>query len=293
MSPPHARRAVALESTLLAHGVPHHESLPLARRLESIAREEGAHPATVAVLDGRPVAGLSEPELERLLAQAASPAGLPKLNTSNLGLAIHRRLSGATTVSTTMEIAAAAGIRLFATGGLGGVHRGYGTRLDVSSDLLALARFPVAVVCSGVKSILDVVSTREALETLGVPVVGFRCDRFPAFYLRASDAAVDARFDDESELAEFLSAELARTSRGIVVANPVPEPDAIDPAELAAWLDQAATTAAGRDATPAALAALHAVSGGRTLRSNLALAEANTRLAARLAARLDGGTGER
>src|SRR5690606_10624096 len=133
----------------------------------------------------------------------------------------------ATTVSATMEIAAAAGLRLFATGGLGGVHRGYAQRLDISADLAALARFPVAVVCSGVKSLLDVESTREALESLGVPVVGFGTDRFPAFYRRASEAGVDARFDDPESLAAFLSQELARTGRAVVVANPIPAADEI------------------------------------------------------------------
>lgn len=286
----HAPGRVALETTLLAHGVPPGEGLALGRDLERIVRDAGGVPATVGVLHGRPLAGMSERELEELLAEAASPAGLAKLNTSNLGLALHRGRSGATTVSATMEIAAAAGIRLFATGGLGGVHRGYGRRLDISSDLAALARFPVAVVCSGVKSILDVESTREALETLGVPVVGFRCERFPAFYVRESGVGVDASFEDEASLAAYLDFELPRTGRGVVVAQPCPAEEAFAEDEWLALLGEAGLggaeaapgAPAGRGATPEALARLHRLSGGRTLRANLALVRANAALAGRL-----------
>lgn len=280
---------VALETTLLAHGVPRGHGLPLARELAGIIAREGAHPAIVGLCRGRPTVGLSWDELSEML---AAPK-IPKANTANLGILIHQRSHAATTVSTTMELAAGAGVRLFATGGLGGVHRGYGVRLDISADLAALARFPVAVVCSGVKSLLDVASTREALETLGIPVIGFRTDRFPAFYLRESEASVDARFDDAADLAAFISAELARTGRGIVIANPVPEPDAIEPRQWDEWLGLAMGRAvpAGRDATPAILAALHEVSGGATLRSNLALVRSNARLAARLASTLAAGPG--
>jgi pseudouridine-5'-phosphate glycosidase len=188
-----------------------------------------------------------------------------------------------------MELAARAGLSVFATGGLGGVHMGYGQRLDISADLAAFTRFPVAVVTSGVKSILDVVSTREALETLGVCVVGFRTDRFPAFYLRESEAGVDARFDDERELAAFLKAELARAGRGVVVANPIPAEHELPRDLWQAWLAQAVSdtaelAASGRDVTPALLGRLHALSGGRTLAANIELVKSNARLAARLAA---------
>ena len=275
-------RAVALETTLIAHGVPRAQARPLQDDLAQIVRAEGAEPALVGVVAGRPTVGMSDAELDAML----GADHVPKLNTSNLGLAIHRGWTGATTVSATMEIAGAAGVRVFATGGIGGVHFGYGQRLDISADLAALARFPVGVVCSGVKSIIDVASTREALESLGVPVVGFRTDAFPAFYLRSSDAGVDARFDDERELGAFVHAELERTGRGVLIANPIPEPDELAPDDFAAWLERARADtrdAHGRDVSPRLLATLHELSGGATLRANLALVRSNARLAGRLA----------
>ena len=220
---------VALETTLLVHGVPKESARPLAQELNTIVESEGATPALVGVVNGAPTVGMTPEELDTLL----SAGSVAKANTANLGVLMARNLHAATTVSATMELAASAGIRLFATGGLGGVHPGFGAHLDISSDLAAFTRFPVAVVTSGVKSILDVVSTREALETLGVPVIGFKTDAFPAFYLRESGAGVDARFDDPDELASFIQLELARTGRGIVIANPIPEPDEIDPEQ---WL---------------------------------------------------------
>jgi pseudouridine-5'-phosphate glycosidase len=198
-------------------------------------------------------------------------------------------VDAATTVSATMELAAAVGVRVFATGGLGGVHQDLACNLDVSSDLAAFTRFPVAVVASGVKAILDVEGTREALETLGVPVIGYRTDAFPAFYLRASAARVDARFDDAAELARFVSAELARTGRGVLVCNPIPETEEIPRADWDAWLEQAEDEAEhagvrGREVTPFMLSRLHRLSGGRTLRANLALVKDNAALAATIAA---------
>lgn len=282
-------RAVALETTLLVHGVPRDSAIPLAEELDAIIRRHGAEPATVGVVDGRPVVGMSREELSRLL---GSP-DVPKANTANLGALMHRGSHAATTVSATMELAAAAGVRLFATGGLGGVHAGYGTSWDVSADLGAMARFPVAVVASGVKNLLDVGSTREMLETLGVPVVGYRTDRFPAFYLRESDAGVDARFDDPGDLAAYLAHELARTGRGVLVCNPIPPEAALEPDAWTRWLGQAERAAAdrgarGRGVTPAVLGALHEVSGGRTLEANLALVRSNADLAGRLAAAIHG-----
>ena len=270
---------VALESTLLAHGVPREHALPLVCSLEAAIHQHRVRPAIVGIIRGRPRVGLTDQELRELL----DAPNLPKANTSNLGVYLHRGLSAATTVSTTMELAAAAGVRLFATGGLGGVHRGYANRLDVSSDLTAFARFPVAVVASGVKSILDVESTREALETLGVPVVGYRTDRFPAFYQRESGARVDARFDDLQELAAFLRAELDRTGRGVLVCNPIPQASEIPAAEFERWLAAAVDESqgvSGRNVTPQVLSVLHRVSGGATLRANLSLVESNAALAA-------------
>jgi len=275
---------VALETTLLVHGVPAADAAPLATDLARIVRDRGADPALVGVVRGVPTVGMTDAELADFL---AAP-DVPKANTPNLGVLIHRRSNAATTVSATMELAAAAGVRLFATGGIGGIHRDYAAHLDVSADLAALARFPVAVVTSGVKSLLDVVATREALESLGVPVVGFRTDRFPAFYLRDGGAGIDARFDDPADLAAFIRAELPRTRRGIVIANPIPLASELPAAEWNAWLAAAVADAghrgvSGRAVTPHILSHLHAISNGRTLRANLDLVRSNTALAADLA----------
>lgn len=283
-STPHA---VALETTLLVHGVPKDAARPLAAELDSIITAHGARPATVGVVGGRGVVGLNSEELSLLL---DAPA-VPKANTGNLGLLLRSGSHAATTVSATMELAARAGVRVFATGGIGGVHKNYGARWDVSADLAALTRFPVAVVASGVKNLLDVVATREMLETLGVPVIGFGSDRFPAFYRRESEAGVDGRFDDPDELAAFLDAELARTGRGVLVCNPIPVEDEIPQGRWDEWLVQAETRASesgatGRAVTPAVLSALHQISDGATLRANLALVRSNAALAARLAARI-------
>lgn len=282
MSP--ARR-VALETTLLLHGVPAGHGQRLAGELESICNRHGALPALIGVVRGVPTVGLSNEQLVDLL----SSGRVEKANTSNLGVLMHRGMHGATTVATTMELASNAGIRVFATGGIGGVHRDYSTRLDISTDLAAFTRFPIAVVTSGVKSLLDVASTREALETLGIPVIGFRTDRFPAFYLRDGGEACDARFDDVSELASFVDRELARTNRGIVIANPIPEQDQIEARAFDEWLARAMREAEslgvrGRDVTPFILSALHRLSDGRTLQANLALVRSNVSLAAQLAA---------
>lgn len=265
-------------------------------RLSQIVREQGATPRLVGVIGGRPVVGMSDEQLRGLVESAAPIA---KLNTSNLGAALARGEHGATTVSSTMELAAGAGVSVFATGGLGGVHHqprnapAGSLNLDISSDLTAFTRFPVAVVASGVKSILDIAATRELLETLGVPVVGFRCSVFPAFYRREPDqpgvGPVDARFDDVASLANFVRAELARTGRGIVVCNPIPPADEIPAEQWRTWLEAAEAKVAatdgghGREATPRLLAALHEVSGGGTLRANIALIENNAQLAGRLA----------
>jgi pseudouridine-5'-phosphate glycosidase len=232
---------------------------------------------------------MSEAELSAML--GGGP--VEKANTANLGAAVFRGLWAATTVATTMELAAAAGVRVFATGGIGGVHRGYGEHLDISSDLAAFTRFPVAVVTSGVKSLLDVRATREALETLGVPVVGYRTDRFPAFYLRDGGCGVDARFDDAAELARFAASEMARTGRGLVIAYPIPAEAELDPEAWRGWLAEAAARAeaegvTGRAVTPRVLALLNEVSSGATLAANLALVRSDAALAGRLAAAMVG-----
>jgi pseudouridine-5'-phosphate glycosidase len=283
--------SVALETTLPAMGLPPGAGLPFCRELDAIIESEGASPATIGVLGGRPIVGMTADEVAALL----DGRPVEKANTANLGALLHRGADAATTVSTTMELAAAAGVRVFATGGIGGVHRGFGRHLDISADLAALTRFPVAVVASGTKSLLDVTATREALETLGVPCVGFRTDRFPAFYLRENpdaESSLDARFDDEEGLAAFLASELERTGRGVLVCNPIPAGDEIGRDDWDRWLAGATARAegtAGRDVTPAILGALHEVSGGATLRANLSLVRSNARLAAGLARRIAGG----
>jgi len=275
---------VALESTLILHGVPRDSSRMLAKDLAAIVRSHGAEPALIAVIGGSPVVGVSDAELELLL----NAGDVPKTNTANIGLILHAKSHGATTVSTTMELASQVGIRVFATGGLGGVHRGYGNQWDISADLAAFTRFSVAVVTSGVKNLLDVESTREALETLGVPVVGFQTDRFPAFYRRESVAKVDARFDDIEALARFCDFEMRRTGRGVVVCNPIPIHDELSETDWRSWSDQALREAAqagksGREVTPFVLGRLHAISGGKTLAANLSLVRSNAAVAAALA----------
>lgn len=276
--------SVALETTLLLHGVPKADAPGIAEQMRASVKAEGGIATFIGIYAGIPVVGLSESELRDLMGAAS----VHKANTANLGVLMHRRTHGATTVSTTMELASLAGVRVFATGGLGGVHRGYGEQLDISADLAALTRFPVAVVTSGVKSLLDVESTREALETLGIPVVGFQTDRFPAFYMRESRAKVDATFEDPTDLAAYIRSELSRTGRGVVVANPIPASDEIHRHAWEQWMALAEAAAGqagvqGRDVTPFILARLHEFSGGATLRANIALALANTRLAAKLA----------
>ncbi len=279
--------SVALETTLLVHGVPPESSQPLSDELAQIVADQGAHPALIGLVNGNPTVGMTNEELAAML----SADSVLKANTANLGIAMHQQVHAATTVSTTMELASAAGVKVFATGGIGGVHHGYGEHLDISSDLAAFTRFPVAVVTSGVKSILDVESTREALETLGVLVIGFQTDSFPAFYLRESQAQVDVRINDPSELAAFIHTELNRTGRGIVVANPIPQQHELDHAQWTAWLSDAQTHAknigaSGRDATPAILSRLHQVSEGATLAANLELVKSNAKLAGQLAAKM-------
>ncbi len=275
--------AVALETTLLLHGLPRDRVNHVHAQLVSAIRGGGASPALVGIIEGDPIVGMTTAELNLMLDRDS----VPKVNRANLGIVLATRQWGATTVSTTTELAHAAGIRVFATGGIGGVHRNYAARLDISADLAAIAHHPVAVVTSGCKNILDIAATREALETLGIPVVGFRTDTFPAFYQRSSGIPVDAAFQDEADLAAFLSFELERTGRGVVVCNPIPESDEIPLEQWNGWLAAAEAGSvgrAGRDATPQILAAVHAVSEGATVEANIALARSNATLAGVLAA---------
>ena len=283
------RPVVALETTLVTHGLPHPEGLATALELEGEIAAAGATPATIGVLDGAARIGLTHAELERL----ATGGEAAKLNLSNLAAGLVSRSPGSTTVAATLQIAAWAGIETFATGGIGGVHRG--SSGDVSSDLAALARFPVAVVCAGAKAVLDLARTVEALETLGVPVYGFRTDRFPAFYRRDSGLPVDRSFDSIEALALALRAHwgLGATT-GAVVANPIPAefemPEALYETALErALADAAAEAIRGRAVTPFLLDRLRTLTEGRSVFSNLALLRHNARVAAELARALASG----
>ena len=264
---------VALESTIISHGMPYPRNVEMALEVEGIIRDAGAVPATIAVLDGVPRIGLSRDELETL----ASHGGVAKVSLRDLPYVIARGAHGATTVAATMRLAALAGIRVFVTGGLGGVHRGAETSFDISADLTELGQTDVAVVSAGVKSILDIGLTLESLETLGVPVVGFGTDEFPSFYSRTSGHRSPMRVDTVEELAG-----------GISIANPVPAEDEIPAAEIGALVDQALRECEergirGKGITPFLLGRIVELSGGRSLETNIALVRSNARLGAALA----------
>jgi pseudouridylate synthase len=278
---------VALESTLLAHGLPAPRNRAVADELEAAVRANGAVPATVAVLDGAARVGLTADELDRVCG-----GDLEKLSVRDLGAAVGLGRDGATTVAATAALAAAAGVAVFATGGLGGVHRGARDTWDVSADLAALARIPVLVVCSGVKSILDVAATLEVLETASVPVLGYGTDAFPGFYRRDSGLPVPWRVDEPVQVAAVWRAHRTFASgSGLVLAQPVPADDELDAALhdrlLTEGLDLLARRGiTGKDITPALLEHFHAASDGASLATNLALVRANAELAARVAVAL-------
>jgi pseudouridine-5'-phosphate glycosidase len=280
------RPVVALETTVVTHGLPHPQGLELAAELEQVVMEAGAVPATVGVLDGKLRIGLDLDELHRL----ATSADVAKLNLGNLAAQLARSRAGSTTVAATMFAAWQAGILVMATGGIGGVHRGVESSDDVSADLTALARFPVAVVCSGAKAVLDLPRTLERLETLGVPVYGHGSDEFPAFWRRTSGLKVDARFDTAETLAVAVLTHLGLgLGSGVVVANPVPDSDEMpeetyDKALAQALKDAEKKQLAGREVTPFLLERMRELSGGASVAANLALLRANAKLAASLAA---------
>lgn len=284
---------VALESTIITHGMPFPQNLEMARTVEGVVRANGAVPATVAIMDGRLRAGLVDAELERLAEAGGSAA---KASRRDVAALIARRELAGTTVATTMMIAALAGIRLFATGGIGGVHRGAAESFDISADLVELGRTPVAVVCAGAKSILDVGKTLEVLETNGVPVIGYGSDDFPAFWARRSGFGVDRRVDTPEEAAAILDLQFGMGLGGVLVANPVPEADALDEAEVEAHIGAALADAqregiTGKDTTPFLLKRVFERTGGRSLVANIALVKHNAAVAARIAAALAGRGG--
>ena len=280
------RPVVALESTVIAHGLPHPQNVETALRLESIVRDSGAVPATIAVFDGEFCVGLDRAQIERL----AAGTGIRKISRRDLPIAIAKKLNCATTVATTAFIAYRAGIKVFATGGIGGVHRGYSA--DISADLPELAQTPITVVCSGAKIILDLAATREWLETNGITVLGWQCDEMPGFYSRSSGLAVDERVESAADVAAVA---VARDDLGlknaILVTVPVPREFEIDRAELELILADALKLAdkngiGGKAITPYLLAQMSERSQGRTLAANIALLENNARVAAEIAVQL-------
>jgi pseudouridine-5'-phosphate glycosidase len=276
---------VALESTIIAHGLPRPDNLRVAREIEAAVRAGGAVPATIALLGGSVRVGLDDAALEAL----ALTDGVVKCGVRDLAPALARGVAGATTVAATSHIAELAGIRVFATGGLGGVHRGYAETFDESADLGTLARVGVCVVCAGVKSILDLPATLERLETLNVTVLGYGTDTFPAFYLNDSGLPVPWRVDTPEEAAAVMRARLSPGA--VVVANPLPVGEQLDPElhdrVLRDGLEAAAREGVvGRDVTPFLLERFHSRTGGESLRANVRLVLRNAELAARIAAAL-------
>jgi len=280
------RPVVALESTIICHGMPYPQNVETARRVEDAVRSEGAVPATIAIVSGRVKVGLDDGLLEHL---GCNGTGIAKVSRRDIPFIVSRGADGATTVAATMIIAAMAGIRVFATGGIGGVHRGAESSMDISADLDELGRTSVAVVCAGVKSVLDIARTLEYLETRGVPVVGWETDTLPAFYARSSGLPVDYRVDSAREVADAMRAKWRLgLDGGIVVGVPAPAESALESSEIEAVIETsiAAMEAAGisgKAATPYLLKRIAETTGGRSLAANIALVINNAGVAARIA----------
>jgi pseudouridine-5'-phosphate glycosidase len=276
---------VALESTIISHGMPYPDNVAMAREVEGIIRAGGAVPATIAVLDGRPRVGLGADDLELL----ASHPDVAKVSVRDLPYVVARGTHGATTVAATMRLAALAGIPVFVTGGIGGVHRGAQQTFDVSADLTELAVTNVAVVSAGVKSILDIGLTLEALETLGVPVLVHGSDDFPSFYSRSSGHPAPMRVDSPAEVAAVMAAKWGlEIAGGLIVAHPIPAEDEIPADQISGIIDQAladmdASGIRGKDITPYLLGRIVEITGGASLKANIALVRANARLGTAIA----------
>ncbi len=279
------RPVVALESTIISHGMPYPANVAMAREVEQIVRDGGAVPATIAVIAGRPTVGLSDDELEMF----GADGGIRKVSVRDIPHVVATGVHGATTVASTMRIAALAGIRTFVTGGLGGVHQGAETSMDVSADLTELSRTEVAVISAGVKSILDIGRTLEVLETLGVPVVGLGTDEFPSFFSRSSGLPVPMRVDTPEQVAELMHASFGLgLGVGISIANPVPAEhemahEDIDDVIARALAECAEQGVTGKDITPFLLGRLVELSDGRSLETNLALVRHNARVGTAIA----------
>ncbi|MBQ9910129.1 MAG: pseudouridine-5'-phosphate glycosidase [Lachnospiraceae bacterium] len=280
------RPVVALESTIISHGMPYPKNVETAMNVERIIREHGAVPATIAVIGGRLKAGLSPEEIEYL---GKTGRGVAKASRRDLPVLVARKADGATTVTTTMMIAHMAGIRIFATGGIGGVHRGAETTMDISADLEELANTPVMVICAGAKSILDLGLTLEYLETKGVPVLGFGTEELPAFYTRKSGFSVDYRIDTPEELASVYKAQREMGLKtGMLVTNPIPEEFSMDKSVIDRAIDEAILEAKalgihGKETTPFLLSKIKDLTGGDSLESNIRLVYNNAALAAETA----------
>ena len=280
------KAVVALESTIIAHGMPFPQNLQTARQVEQEIRDGGAVPATIAILDGRLKAGLSAAEIDRV---AQSPQEMVKASVRDMPVLVASKAHGATTVASTMRIAAMAGIRIFATGGIGGVHRGAAKSLDISADLQEMAKSDVAVICAGAKSILDIGLTLEYLETLGVPVVTLGSDDFPAFYSRESGHKSPFRADSAQEIAAIAHAKWQMgLAGGLVIANPIAPADEIPAIDMdrqihAALVEADTMGVKGKAVTPFLLKHVAALTEGRSLTANIALVRSNARLAAAIA----------
>ena len=279
---------VALESTIITHGMPYPQNLEMAKNVEAVIRRHGAVPATIAIMDGQFCVGVSGDDLERLALAGGSAAKASRRDVS--ALLVKGEIAG-TTVATTMQIAALAGISVFATGGIGGVHRGAETTFDISADLAELSRTPVAVVCAGAKSILDIAKTLEVLESNGVPVLGYGTDEFPAFWARQSGFPVDHRFDDVADIAAVIANQVALGMGGVLVANPIPVGDALDPAAIEARIAEAIAGAENEGVsrkalTPFLLKRIFELTDGKSLVANIALVENNAMVAAQIAVAL-------
>lgn len=279
---------VALESTIISHGMPYPDNMTTAMELEKIVRDNGAIPATIAIIKGRIKIGISAEELE-LLAQSKD---VVKVSRRDIPSVIALGKTGATTVASTMIFAQMAGINIFATGGIGGVHRGAETTFDVSADLTELAQTNVAVICAGVKSILDIGKTLEKLETLGVPVLGYQTEEFPSFYTRKSGFGVDYSFETPAECAKMLKTKWdLNLDGGVVVANPIPhqyeaQQDVINEAIEMAIFEANKNNVKGKEVTPFLLAKVKEITAGESLEANIALVRNNTALAAQIAVEL-------
>ena len=277
---------VALESTIISHGMPWPQNAETALLVEQTVRDNGAVPATIAVIDGRLKAGLSKEQIETL---AKAGHDVPKCSRRDLPYVCAKKMHGATTVAATMIIAELAGIKVFATGGIGGVHREAQQTFDISADLQELANTSVAVICAGAKSILDLKLTREYLETFGVPVIGYGTDSLPAFYTRTSSETVDYNLDEPSQIADFLNVKWGMgLAGGVVIANPIPEEYAMDETKVTSAIEQAlseakAANVTGKASTPFLLAKVASLTGGDSLFSNIKLVLNNARLAAQIA----------